>query len=93
MMNKSNLIELMSSKSEYLVKKDIEEGVNQILQFSSETLSQGNRIEIRGFGSFSTRLRNSRITRNPRTGTALRIGPISHPYFRASINLKKSLMV
>ena len=52
---------------------------------------KGDRIEIRNFGTFSTRKREKRISRNPKTVTSVLVEEKSHPYFRASKNLKNSL--
>ena len=52
---------------------------------------KGKRIEIRGFGTFSTRKRETRIARNPKTGRAIKVNSKYHPYFRAAKSLKTSL--
>ena len=90
-MNKSDLVELISNRSTYLTKKDIDECISEILDFTSISLKKGNRIEIRGFGTFSTRKRNTRMARNPKTGTAIKVNSKNHPYFRAAKFLKTSL--
>ena len=90
-MNKSDLVELITNKSKYLTKKDIDECLTEILDFTSNSLKEGNRIEIRGFGSFSTRKRGVRMARNPKTGTAIKVNSKYHPYFRAAKSLKTSL--
>tara|TARA_B100000029_G_scaffold509849_1_gene599932 strand:+ start:975 stop:1256 length:282 start_codon:yes stop_codon:yes gene_type:complete len=88
MTNKSDLIKNTSKRLNLLKKKDSDKGVRQILSFITKSLSQGQRIEIRGFGSFSLRPRKSRIGRNPRTGSSIAIEKKFHPYFRASKDLK-----
>jgi len=90
-MNKSDLTELINKKFIYFKKKDIELCVHEIINFFSDNLSEGNRIEIRGFGTFSSRKRKARIARNPKTGTSLRVDEKFHPYFRASKSLKSNL--
>ena len=72
-------------------EEDLEKSTNTILNFISETLYKGNRVEIRNFGTFSTRKREKRISRNPKTGTSVLVEEKSHPYFRASKHLKESL--
>ena len=72
-MNKSDLVELITNKNTYLTKKDIDECLSEILDFASDSLGTGQRIEIRGFGTFSTRKRETRIARNPKTGTAIKV--------------------
>ena len=92
-MNKSNLVELITNKNTYLTKKDIDESLSEILDFASDSLEKGKRIEIRGFGTFSTRKRETRIARNPKTGTAIKVQSKYHPYFRAAKSLKTILKV
>tara|TARA_B100001057_G_C22710645_1_gene895627 strand:+ start:562 stop:846 length:285 start_codon:yes stop_codon:yes gene_type:complete len=91
MMNKSDLIKKISNQQESFTENDIENSVNLILDFISKSLSSKNRVEIRNFGTFSTRQREKRITRNPKTGTSILAEAKSHPYFRSSKNLKESL--
>ena len=90
-MNKSDLVNSLSINNIYLSKKDIEESINEILKFFTKELSKSNRIEIRGFGTFSTRKRTIRIARNPKTGTSVKVNSKSHPYFRASKYLRNNL--
>ena len=90
-MNKSSLVESINNKVDYLTKKDIEDGINEILSFSSNTLALGNRIEIRAFGTFSTRQRKTRMARNPKTGTSIKVNSKFHPYFRAAKCLRNQL--
>ena len=90
-MNKSQIIKNLSSKLEFFSDDDIEMSVNTIIKLLSESLSKGNRVEIRNFGTFSTRKRPRRISRNPKTGTSLIVEAKNHPYFRASKYLKESL--
>ena len=67
-MTKSELIELIAAKQSHLPAKDVELAVKQILEIMSDALAQGQRIEIRGFGSFSLHFRPPRQGRNPKTG-------------------------
>ncbi len=67
-MVKSELIAHIVTKFRQLPEKDVELGINQILEHMSETLEKNGRIEIRGFGSFSLHYRPSRNAHNPRTG-------------------------
>tara|TARA_B100000674_G_scaffold63661_1_gene44150 strand:- start:209 stop:487 length:279 start_codon:yes stop_codon:yes gene_type:complete len=90
-MNKSDLVNSLLSKTDTLSKDDIEKSVNSIVDLISESLSKKQRIEVRNFGTFSTRARQKRLSRNPRTGTSVLVEEKNHPYFRASKNLKQSL--
>ena len=90
-MNKSDLIKKISENADSLNEEDSEQSVNTILKLISNSLSNGDRVEIRNFGTFSVRKRDQRISRNPKTGTSVLVEPKNHPYFRASKYLKESL--
>ena len=90
-MNKSDLVNLLTKTSSHLTKQDIDESISEILGFAANALGEGNRIEVRGFGTFSTRKIETRIARNPKTGTAVKVNSKYHPYFRAAKSLKTSL--
>jgi integration host factor subunit beta len=90
-MNKSDLIKKISENADSLNEEDLEQTVNSILNLISNSLSNGDRVEIRNFGTFSVRSRDQRISRNPKTGTSVLVEPKNHPYFRASKYLKESL--
>ena len=95
-MKKSDLLMLLEKKFEYLPKREVERTLEKILQFFSSNLSKGNRIEIRDFGSLTTRLRKSRIGRNPKTKKESIITERNVVLFKASkefknfINLKNN---
>ena len=90
-MNRSKLISNLIEKNQFLSKNDVEDSVSLILGTVSDTLAQGGRVELRGFGSFSARKRNRRISRNPKTGKSILVQEKKHPYFRASKRLKEAL--
>jgi Bacterial nucleoid DNA-binding protein len=90
-MNKSNFFEVLHKKNNHLLKEDIEQSLNSIIEHISDTLVSGNRVEIRGFGTFSVKHRNQRIGRNPKTGKSIQIDKKYHPYFRSSKLLKETL--
>ena len=90
-MNKSDLVNKISNKSDSFTEDDIEKSVNSILELISKSLSKKHRVEIRNFGTFSIRSREERLSRNPKTGTSVLVEAKNHPYFRASKNLKQSL--
>jgi integration host factor beta subunit len=71
-MTKSELIEIITAKQKHLPAKDVELALKQMLEIMSDALSQGERIEIRGFGSFSLHFRPPRQGRNPRLARRLR---------------------
>ena len=90
-MNKSGLLRKLKEKRDIFPEEDLESSINLILHFISSTLEEANRVEIRNFGTFSTRKREKRLSRNPKTGTSVLVETKYHPYFRASKNLKESL--
>ena len=67
-MTKSDLIDLMASEQSNLSERDVEFAVKAMLQQMSDALASGERIEIRGFGSYKLHFRPPRIGRNPKTG-------------------------
>ena len=90
-MNKSDLIKELNNKLNTFDEDDVEQAVNTILRHISDTLINGDRVEVRNFGTFSIRPREQRISRNPKTGTSVLVEAKHHPYFRASKHLKESL--
>ena len=88
-MNKSDLVIKISRKQAHLKRVDVEEATDQLTGFISNALSRNNRIEIRGFGTFSTRKRGARLARNPKTGSSIAVNSKFHPYFRASKLLRQ----
>ncbi len=90
-MIKSDLIKKISDKSDAFTEEDTESSINLILSLLTSSLSDGNRVEIRNFGTFCIRLREQRLSRNPKTGTSVLVKAKHHPYFRASKYLKESL--
>ena len=87
-MTKSEVIERMVMKQAHLQAKDIELTVKHILSLMSESLASGERIEIRGFGSFSLHYRPARIGRNPKTGDPVALSGKHVPHFKPGKDLK-----
>ena len=90
-MNKSDLIKNISFKIGRVKKNDTEEAVNQLINLISDSLLEKNRVEIRGFGTFSSRQRSVRLARNPKTGTSITVGSKLYTYFRPSKLLKQQV--
>lgn len=90
-MTKSDLIEKVFEKSNSIPKKDIELVVNSIFDSMIETLNQGEKIEIRGFGSFKVKNRNSREGRNPKSGEIVKIPHKRIPFFKVGKELKNMI--
>jgi integration host factor subunit beta len=87
-MTKSKLINLLAARFSQLVHKDAELSVKTILDAMSESLKKNNRIEIRGFGSFSLNYRPPRIGRNPKTGEKVNVPEKYVPHFKAGKELR-----
>lgn len=86
-MTKAELIEDVSRAIE-MSRKDSEVIVETIFESIVKSLRSGDKIEIRGFGSFRTRQRDARIGRNPKTGARVDVPPKKIPYFKPSKELK-----
>ena len=89
MITKSELIERIASKQNHLAHKDIELSIKSIIEQMSTALAVGNRIEIRGFGSFSLHFRPPRIGRNPKTGDAVSLPGKHVPHFKPGKELRE----
>lgn len=87
-MTKSELIELIARKQKHLPAKDVELAVKHMLELMSNALSSGQRIEIRGFGSFSLHFRPPRMGRNPKTGDAVALAGKHVPHFKPGKDLR-----
>jgi len=87
-MTKSELIEKIAAKQTQLSAKDVELAVKTLIEQMSETLASGNRIEIRGFGSFSLHYRAPRIGRNPKTGESVGLAGKYVPHFKPGKELR-----
>ena len=88
-MNKSDLVIKISRKQAYFKRADIEEATDQLTTLIFNALSRNDRVEIRGFGTFSTRKRGARFARNPKTGSSIAVNSKFHPYFSASKLLRQ----
>jgi integration host factor subunit beta len=85
--NKSDIINLISEKNN-LELSDIEYSIKKIMEYMSENLYQGERIEIRGFGTFSLHTHQSRLARNPKTGDKIALERRNTVHFKPSKELK-----
>lgn len=85
---KSELIEILSSKQPHLAYKDVELAVKCIIEQMSRALASGERIEIRGFGSFSLHYRPPRMGRNPKTGDSVSLSSKYVPHFKPGKELR-----
>ena len=88
-MTKSELIEKMADRLSELSAKDVELAIKEILEMMAQSLSKGERIEIRGFGSFSLHFRAPRVGRNPKTGDAVELSGKYVPHFKPGKELRE----
>ena len=88
-MTRSELIDLIASKQTQLSTKDVELAVKLMIDHMAETLAEGERIEIRGFGSFSLHYREPRRGRNPKTGDSVDLGAKHVPHFKPGKELRE----
>jgi integration host factor subunit beta len=90
-MLKSELIQRISSRNPHLYQRDVEKVVNAILDQIIEALARGDRVELRGFGAFSAKLRGARTGRNPRTGVVVSVGQKAVAFFKTGKEMRKRI--
>ncbi len=90
-MTRSDLIATIASRFPNLMAKDAEIAVREILDAIGHVLSQGDRVEIRGFGSFSLNYRPARTGRNPKTGDAVPVSEKPVPHFTVGKDLRERI--
>lgn len=90
-MIKSELVQEIADKNPHLYYRDVENVVNAILDEITDTLAEGNRVELRGFGAFSVKHRPSRTARNPKTGTKVSVEEKWVPFFKTGKELRERL--
>lgn len=88
-LTKSDLIELLARDQSHLAQKDVELAVKSLLEKMSSELANGERIEIRGFGSFSLHFRDARMGRNPKSGDAVALRGKFVPHFKPGKELRE----
>jgi integration host factor subunit beta len=90
-MIKSELVQKMAELNPELPFKDVERLVATIFDEITRALAQGQRVELRGFGAFSTKSRRARTGRNPRTGESVEVDPKRVPFFKCGKELRERL--
>ena len=90
-MNKSQLIMRLAAQNPHLVHREVERIVNAIFETISAALARGDRIELRGFGSFAVKEHAPRVGRNPRTGETIHVAAKLHPNFRSGKELRRRI--
>lgn len=92
-MIRSELVSTIAVANPHLTQRDVERIVGTIFETITAALADGRRVELRGFGAFSTREREARTGRNPRTGTAVAVDAKRVPYFKPGKDLRERLNV
>jgi integration host factor subunit beta len=87
-MTKSELIEIIAKEQNHLAYRDVELAVKCMIEHMSQSLASGERIEIRGFGSFSLHYRPPRMGRNPKTGKTVALSGKYVPHFKPGKELR-----
>ncbi|QRN55842.1 integration host factor subunit beta [Dyella caseinilytica] len=88
-MTKSELIEALARRQTHLAFSDVELAVKNVIEQMSQALSTGERIEVRGFGSFALHYRPPRMGRNPKTGDAVALPGKHVPHFKPGKELRE----
>jgi integration host factor subunit beta len=91
-MTRSDLIKTLSKKQQHLAQKDVELAIRSLINIMGYSLSSGERIEIRGFGSFNLTYHSPRSGRNPRTGEPVNVSGKYVPYFKPGKELRKRVL-
>jgi integration host factor subunit beta len=92
-MTRSELIQKLAEKNPHLYLRDVETIVDTTFDEITEALIAGDRVELRGFGTFSVKERNARTGRNPRTGESVTVDAKRLPFFKTGKGLRERLNV
>lgn len=90
-MNKSDLVDIITERFKSLPRKEVDLIVDNVFNKMTDALSQGERIEIRGFGSFEVRTRQARQGRNPKSGDKVFVNTRYVPFFKVGKELKERI--
>ncbi|MEM6409609.1 MAG: integration host factor subunit beta [Pseudomonadota bacterium] len=90
-MIRSELIQKIADDNPHLYQRDVERIVNTVFEEVIDAISDGNRVELRGFGAFSVKKREPRTGRNPRTGEAVHVEEKHVPFFKTGKLLRDRL--
>jgi integration host factor subunit beta len=88
---KSELVDRISVQNPHLYRQDAEKIVNTIFSVITAAMARGDRVELRGFGVFSVKVREGRTGRNPRTGALVLVERKAGPFFRSGREMKSLL--
>jgi integration host factor subunit beta len=90
-MNKSDLVDIIAEKLKNLSRKEVDLIIDSVFNKMTDSLAKGDRIEIRGFGSFEVRTRQSRQGRNPKSGEKVFVATRRVPFFKVGKELKEKI--
>jgi len=90
-MIKSELVERIGSQNPHLYRNQVEKLVTTILDEIVSAIARGDRVELRGFGAFTPKVRTPRLGRNPKTGTDVPVPKKIVPYFKAGKEIRQRL--
>ena len=90
-MIRSELIQKIADENPHLYQRDVERIVNTVFDEVTEAMARGDRVELRGFGAFSVKRRESRVGRNPRTGDTVDVEEKHVPFFKTGKLLRDRL--
>ncbi len=88
-MTKSELVDIISNRQDQITRREAEVVVNTVFSAIGEALTRGERVELRGFGSFYIKQRNPRIGRNPKTGATVQVPAKVVPQFKPGKELRE----
>jgi integration host factor subunit beta len=88
---KSQLILRIAGQNRHLFQRDVEKVVDAVLDEIVAALAHGDRVELRGFGTFAVKMREGRVGRNPKTGATVHVPEKKIPFFRQSQQMRKRL--
>jgi len=87
-MTKSELVQRLAESHPHLYHRDVERIVSTVFEEIASALERGDRVELRGFGTFSVKHRDARVGRNPRTGDTVEVAPKTVPFFKTGKQLR-----
>ena len=90
-MIRSELIQKIADENPHLYQRDVERIVNTVFEEVTDAMARGDRVELRGFGAFSVKQRESRVGRNPRTGETVNVDAKAVPFFKTGKLLRDRL--
>jgi len=88
---RSELIQIITDQNPHLYQRDVERIVNTVFDEITNAMTNGDRVELRGFGAFSVKRRDARVGRNPRTGASVDVEEKHVPFFKTGKLLRDRL--